>query len=125
MTVSNWEKYPNFKKEEFDCKHTGENEMQEDFIDALQRLRTAYGKPIVVTSGYRSLSHPIEAKKGKGGYHTKGIACDIGCGSQQAYEIISIALKCGFNGIGVNQKGNGRFIHLDMRPYEDRLIYSY
>lgn len=123
--VRDWSKYKNFTKEEFNCKHTGKNMMQEEFLDKLQKLRDMYGRPLIITSGYRDSTHPIEAKKGKGGYHTKGIACDISCGSRQAFDIITIALNVGFTGVGVNQKGDGRFIHLDIRDYEDRVIYNY
>lgn len=52
--MMDWSKYPNFSKREFDCKETGENEVQARFMDKLQALRTEYGKPMVITSGYRS-----------------------------------------------------------------------
>ena len=122
----NWNDYKNFKKSEFDCKETGENNMQKEFMDKLQELRNRFGKPIIISSGFRSVKHSIEAKKSKGGYHTKGLACDIACYSNTAYDIVKIALELGFTGIGVNQKGNsGRFIHLDLRPKNEALIYSY
>lgn len=121
----NWNLYPNFTKEEMSCRETGENEMQKEFMDKLQELRNRFGKPIIISSGFRSVKHSIEAKKTKGGYHTKGLACDIACWSNNAYDIVKIALEVGFTGIGVNQKGNGRFIHLDLRPKNEALIYSY
>jgi zinc D-Ala-D-Ala carboxypeptidase len=37
---------------------------------ALNAVRMEYGKPMVVTSGYRCPNHPIEAKKSKPGEHT-------------------------------------------------------
>lgn len=58
-----WSKYPNFSKREFDCKETGENRMTVEFMDKLQELRTRYGKPMRITSGYRSPQHSIEAAK--------------------------------------------------------------
>ena len=125
MIVKDWDKYKNFSKEEFDCKHTGKNEMQVEFMDKLQELRRTYDKPMIITSGYRDVTHPVEAKKAKGGYHTKGLACDVSCGSQQAYDIVRLAILIGFTGVGVKQKGEGRFIHLDLRPKENKLIYSY
>lgn len=121
----NWNDYKNFTKKEFDCKETGENEMKKEFMDKLQELRNKFGKSIIISSGFRSVKHSIEAKKLQGGYHTKGLACDISCGSLNAYHIVKIALEVGFTGIGVNQKGNGRFIHLDLRPKKESLIYSY
>lgn len=122
----NWNDYKNFKKEEFDCKVTGENEMKKEFMDKLQELRSKVGIPLVITSGYRSIKHPIEAKKPKGGQHTKGSACDIKCHSNTAYKIVKVALEVGFTGIGINQKGaTGRFVHLDLRPTNEALLYSY
>ena len=123
--IKDWSKYKHFTKEEFDCKETGENEMQEVFMQKLESLRNLYAKPMVISSGYRSVRHSKEVKKKQGGWHTKGLACDVLCGSQQAHEIVKHALELGFTGIGVKQKGEGRFIHLDLRPYEQRLIYSY
>jgi zinc D-Ala-D-Ala carboxypeptidase len=110
----NWDNYPNFSEAEFACSHTGACEMQEHFMDALQELRTIYAKPMPITSGYRSPEHPIEARKNKPGTHATGLAADIGCSGQDAYDILQIAFELGFSGIGVQQKGSGRFVHLDM-----------
>ena len=125
-----WGKYePEFTKEEFDCKETGENEMRPEFMDALHRLRIAYGKPMVVTSGYRSPRHSIEARKYKAGAHAKGIACDVAVSGDNAMELLHLALAHGFSGVGVNQKGSSRFIHLDLGTVADGLprpnIWSY
>jgi uncharacterized protein YcbK (DUF882 family) len=43
----------------------------------LDLLRARCGFPFVITSGYRSEDHPIEAKKEKAGTHAQGIAADI------------------------------------------------
>jgi zinc D-Ala-D-Ala carboxypeptidase len=108
-----WNKYPNFSAKEFDCSHCGKNEMRADFMERLQALRNAYGKPMRITSGYRCPEHPIEAKKAKPGSHASGCACDVGIDGPDAHQLLSIALQLGFTGIGVQQKGSGRFIHLD------------
>jgi len=106
--------WKNFTLEEFACKHTGENKIEHELIDKLQALRTECGFPFKITSGYRSADHPVERKKSKPGTHALGLAADIGVRGQQALEIISKARDFGFTGIGVNQKGNARFIHLDI-----------
>jgi zinc D-Ala-D-Ala carboxypeptidase len=108
-----WNKYPNFSAKEFDCSHCGKNEMRADFMERLQALRNAYGKPMRITSGYRCPEHPIEAKKAKPGSHASGCACDVGVEGQDAYQLLKLAFQLGFTGIGVQQKGSGRFIHLD------------
>lgn len=108
-----WGIYQNFKEQEFNCTHCGKNEMRADFMERLQALRNAYGKPMRITSGFRCAEHPIEAKKAKPGSHASGCACDIGIDGPDAHQLLSIALQLGFTGIGVQQKGSGRFIHLD------------
>lgn len=115
----NWTDYPNFAAYEFDCSHTGDNEMKQDFMRRLQAIRTEYGKPMSVTSGYRSPEHPIEARKSAPGAHASGRAADIAVSGGDALRVIELALKHGMTGIGVNQKGNGRFIHLDDLEHED------
>lgn len=108
-----WSKYQNFSAKEFDCSHCGKNEMQPDFLQKLQTLRSVYGKPLRITSGYRCPAHPIEAKKAKPGAHASGCACDIGIDGPDAHRLLKLAFAAGFTGIGVQQKGSGRFIHLD------------
>jgi uncharacterized protein YcbK (DUF882 family) len=109
--MSNWK---NFKLDEFKCKHCGENKIEYELIDKLQLLREDLGFPFIISSGYRCEEHPIERKKKKPGTHNLGIAVDIACSHKEALQIVSAAEGYGFTGIGVNQKGNGRFIHLDI-----------
>ena len=108
-----WSSYQNFSAKEFDCTHCGKNEMQADFMLKLQALRSVYGKPMRITSGYRCPEHPIEAKKAQPGAHASGCACDIGVEGQDAHRLLKLAFAAGFTGVGVQQKGSGRFIHLD------------
>ena len=109
--MSQWK---NFKLEEFACKHCGKNEIEHGLVDKLQLLREDLGFPFLISSGYRCSEHPIEAKKSTPGTHAEGIAVDIACSHTQALQIVSAAEGYGFNGLGVNQKGDGRFIHLDI-----------
>ena len=111
--------WKNFKLEEFSCKHCGKNEINHKLIDKLQLLRDDLGFPLVISSGYRCSEHPIEAKKSKPGTHAEGIAVDIAVSHEKALEVLYKGIAHGFKGIGVNQKGNGRFIHLDIGEIED------
>jgi uncharacterized protein YcbK (DUF882 family) len=99
--------------------------MQPLFMGRLQALRLAYGKPMLVTSGYRCANHPSERVKAQPGTgtHSQGIAADIGVSGADALLLLRLALEANFTGIGVQQKGNGRFIHLDIR--EHPAIWSY
>lgn len=113
-----WDRFANFQPHEFVCSHTGKNGMKPGFMEKLQALRTEYGKPMTVTSGYRHPTHPIEARKASPGAHASGRAADIAVQGGDALKLIELALKHGFTGIGVNQKGDGRFIHLDDLKHE-------
>jgi len=116
---NNWDSnsYPNFSFTELVCKETGENRMTRSFLARLQRLRWAIGKPLLITSGYRSVKSSIEAAKidqGKlPGTHAFGSACDISCHGALAHTLLKAAIDLGFTGIGVSQSGGYPFIHLD------------
>jgi len=122
---ADWSKYPSFKKSEFDCKVTGENNMQHEFMTVLQAIRTEYGKPMRVTSGFRSTKHPIEARKlNSNGEHTQGMCADIACtDSRMRFIIIQLALKHGITRIGIAQS----FIHLGLGGVglPDNVIWDY
>tara|TARA_R110002153_G_scaffold33661_2_gene101404 strand:+ start:1006 stop:1347 length:342 start_codon:yes stop_codon:yes gene_type:complete len=101
-----------FTRDEFDCQETGENEMSTEFLNMLDILREEANFPFVITSGYRSPNHSIEAKKAKAGTHAQGIAADIRVNSgAERMVIIKAALALGFTGIGVAET----FVHLDIR----------
>ena len=71
-------KYAYFDIAEFDCSQSGCNKMEPAFLEKLDELREIVGWSFQITSGYRDLSHSAEVNKpGGGGYHTKGIACDV------------------------------------------------
>lgn len=107
---ANWPEYPNFSKQEFDCRHTGLNEMQHEFMQKLQALRTEFDRPLRITSGYRHPSHPVERVKGHSrGEHTKGLCADVACvDSATRYRLVALAYKHGFTRIGIAKN----FLHL-------------
>ena len=111
MKMFYWGKY--FNRGEFECSHTHTCEMDQDFIDKLNKLREEFGKPLTINSGYRSPEHPIEYVKQSPGAHASGKACDISVSRADALKLLELALKLGFTGYGLNQKGSSRYIHLD------------
>jgi hypothetical protein len=110
MTAARWEEYPNFEKSEFDCKATGENNMQHEFMEILQAIRKEFNKSMRITSGCRSKKHPIEAKKThSNGEHTQGTCSDVYCDNgSDRFKLIQLALKHGITRIGVAET----FLHL-------------
>mgnify|MGYP003330520592 CR=1 FL=1 len=108
--------YKYFTKEELTCKHCEEYSMSDEFMKKLDQLREDMGFPFKITSAYRCPEHPIEARKKAHGAHTTGRAVDIAVQGEKAYRLIEGAIELKFKGIGIKQKGQGRFIHLDDIP---------
>jgi zinc D-Ala-D-Ala carboxypeptidase len=106
-----------FQVSEFNCKHCGMSKMDHKFLADIDELRLRYGKPLTVTSGYRCPEYNNRiSSTGLAGPHTTGRAADFRVDRGNAYELVRIAMEMGFTGIGVQQKGNARFIHVDDLP---------
>jgi hypothetical protein len=110
---------------EWACHSDGTIFVVPEFLDRIEELRMRCGFALPITSGYRSPAHNAAVSTtGDDGPHTTGKACDIGVDGVKAFTLISIALQMGFTGLGVNQKGTGRFIHVD-DAHETPTIWSY
>ena len=118
-------RWPNFYPGEFRCSTSGETWVNLPFIDLLQHLRVSVGFALPISSGYRSIFHPIEKAKtdaGKQpGAHITGCAADLLVSGDKAWAVVNKATSLGFTGIGISQAGphNTRFIHLDTLPNGD------
>ncbi len=82
--------------------------MPERSLQRADMLREMCGFPLDMSSGYRCPLHPENPM----GPHSEG-AFDIVVGYLRAYEVLKNAMLLGFKGIGVSQKGEVRFLHLD------------
>ena len=118
-----WDSFPNFGEKEFACRETGECEMQEAAVRCLQDLRTSYNRPLTVSSGFRSVAHPIEMAKinngGRPGTHNSGFAADFVVAGEDAIDLLRLMLNDPrVTGIGIQQRGpwNSRFLHCDILP---------
>lgn len=86
-------------------------------VKKLDALREECGFPLLINSGYRCPKHNLEVSHtGETGPHTTGHAVDIRVDRGRAYRLLALAPKYGFTGIGIQQKGGGRYIHLDDLP---------
>lgn len=117
-----------FSEDELKCSCCGNSGMDADFMALIERLREQADFPFVVTSAYRCPKHPIEAGKPNPGTgaHCTGKAIDIKVSRQRAFMLLDLAISAGIKRIGVSQKGDGRFLHLD--TCDDKLsptIWSY
>lgn len=108
----------NFKPAEVACKCGCGALPSQEFMNDVQALRDMVGFPLQVTSGKRCPTHNnAVSRTGFDGPHTKD-AIDFAVSHGQALKLVRCALLAGFTGIGVQQKGDGRFIHLDKLPNE-------
>jgi len=76
----------------------------------LQALRDVIGKPIRITSGYRSPEHNISMGGATNSLHTLGLAADIVVAGVTPIHIASIARDLGFGGV----KAYPTFTHVDV-----------
>lgn len=111
-------RYEYFSDEELSCKcgkcGRGSEHMNHTFMEKVIKLRRKLNFSMVVSSAYRCPEHNTKVSStGETGPHTTGRAIDIQCNHMQALSIVEEARKHGFTGIGVKQKGVGRFVHLD------------
>jgi uncharacterized protein YcbK (DUF882 family) len=68
----------NFKRSEFACNcGCGADNINPALVDALQKVRDLYGKPMKVNSGVRCAKHNRAVGGERNSYHMKGMAADI------------------------------------------------
>ena len=107
-------KFKYFKYEEFDSPDVqGSGQMMDDnFILRLDRVREEYGKPLSITSGYRTQRYNDLLKNSvKNSAHTKGLAADLYVpNTADRYELLGILIRHGFKRIGIAYT----FIHVDI-----------
>jgi uncharacterized protein YcbK (DUF882 family) len=98
--------------------------MSKELLEILDEVREDYGKPIVITSGYRTEAHNVEADGKKNSSHLKGLAVDVACTeSRDRFELVRLFLEYGITRIGIADT----FIHIDIDD-EDKspnVIWTY
>lgn len=96
--------------------------MEPRFLIMLESLRVQYDKPMQIDSGFRCPKHNSELEDSSPtSKHLYGMACDIKCASSEMrFQLIKLALACGFWGIGVGKD----FIHVDSR-LDERKLWTY
>lgn len=109
-----------FTDDEFRCKcgNCPVRPPDASLLNRLNQLRSAYGKPIYISSGWRCEAYNAKVGRVKDSAHLTGKAADIFCtGSRDRYLLLfhSIGL---FNRIGIGQT----FIHLDVDENKDKEV---
>lgn len=93
------------------CPHGTWESVNDNFIQALERLERDSGLELEFSSGYRCKACNAAAGGVKNSAHLRGKAVDIlVSNSEERWLLLSVAVKMGFRRIGV---GRG-FMHLDV-----------
>ena len=113
MSQSPWEY---FTWDELKCHcGCGKAEMDPRFMTKIVILRRAMGRQFPVRSAYRCPDHNerVSRAKSRTGPHTTGQAMDIGADGLLVFDMLPHLRNYGFRGIGLQQSGANRYIHLD------------
>lgn len=104
----------NFRVREFASKDGADTILIDTkLVDYLQQIRNKFGKPIIISSGYRSKAHNKAVGGASNSYHTKGMAADIIVDGVSSKRVAQYAEAIGVNGIGWYE--GKKFTHVDTR----------
>lgn len=112
VPASVW-RWPNFSAQEIACKGTGRVKIDAASLDKLQALRTRLGKPLIITSAYRSPQHNAAVGGAKTSQHIYGKAFDVVMANHDPVAFEAAARVVGFTGFGHYPASN--FMHIDTR----------
>jgi hypothetical protein len=107
-------RWSSFSPREIACKGTGSVRINEAALDKLQALRDRLGKPLILTSAYRSPEHNRRVGGAKNSQHMRGIAFDVRMDNHDPHEFEAAARAVGFTGFGYYPKSG--FMHIDIGP---------
>lgn len=108
--MGKWDNIRYFRRMEFVCPCCGKEDMDEDFLFRLDRLRETLARPLRVTSGWRCRKHNAAVGGKRNSAHLLGIACDIRVASSgKRFQIIDICKALEINRFGMGSN----YIHLD------------
>ena len=117
---------PAFKVREFRCRDGSDAIMiDQTLVVLLQAIREHFGKPITITSGYRTAAHNTAVGGAKSSQHLLGRAADIQVQDTDPLAVAAYAesLMPGWGGVGRYPVKPGRargWVHVDTRPNKSR-----
>lgn len=104
----------NFKIKEFACKDGSPVVFIDSYlITILSILRKRLGKPVIITSGYRTPEHNKKVGGAKYSYHMRGMAADIRVEGMTARELAKKLNEIVPNECGIIVYDN--WVHFDSR----------
>lgn len=103
-----------FKVREFACKDGSQVVFIDDYLyTVLDILRHKLGKPVIITSGYRTPWWNAKCGGAKYSYHMRGMAADIRVDGMSAKELAKELDKIVPNGCGIIVYNS--WVHFDVR----------
>lgn len=117
---------PNFTVYEFRCRDGSDVVMtDESLVVLLQCIREHFGKPITITSGYRTGTHNTAVGGSRSSQHLLGKAADIQVAGVSVEDVAAYAesLMPAWGGVGRYPVKAGRakgWVHVDTRPNKSR-----
>ena len=117
---------PNFTVGEFACRDGSDPIfIDSDLVALLQAIRDHFGKPVAITSGWRTAAHNAAVGGARFSQHCYGRAADIRVpgASVEAVAAYVEALLPGTGGLGRYPAKPGRavgWVHVDTRPHKSR-----
>ena len=117
---------PDFKVREFRCRDGSETVMVDETLTVvLQCIREHFGKPVTITSGYRTAAHNAAVSGAKSSQHLLGRAADIRVQGVNVEDVAAYAesLMPDWGGVGRYPVKAGRttgWVHVDTRAEKAR-----
>lgn len=110
----------NFKVREFKCKGTDDVFIDHEVLTFLQTIRNHYGKPVIITSAYRTESRNKAVGGAGNSQHLKGKAVDFYIKGVDEQELYLFCDKLIGDSGGVGYYPDGHYVHIDTRGTKAR-----